>query len=103
MKFIDEDEFFNAEGIVSTFICDQLDLYCVDANMSQLQRNNIRLCKSLWWFMVNTWVRDVVNNGHSYTCANLKGGLRGNYISEVMMYTSIYYYLSYHKNVHCSL
>jgi hypothetical protein len=77
MKFLDEDQYNSSNGIVASFISDQLNLFPEETpSMSNVVKENLRMGKNAWWFNVNGFVRDAINNSRAYACAKLRKGLR---------------------------
>jgi hypothetical protein len=77
MKFLDEDQFNSSDGIVASFISDQLNLFPEEtSSMSIIRKENLRMGRNAWWFKVNGFVRDAINNSRAYACAKLRKDLR---------------------------
>ena len=76
MKFLDEEQYNSSDGIVASFISDQLNLFPEEKpSMSNVVKENLRMGKHAWWFKVNIFVRDAINNSRAYACAKLRKGL----------------------------
>eukprot|EP00978_Attheya_sp_CCMP212_P020585 scaffold59112_cov33-Attheya_sp.AAC.1 len=83
MKFLDEDQFNSSDGIVASFISDQLNLFPEEtSSMSIIRKDNLRMGKNAWWLKVNGFVRDAINNSRAYACAKLRKGLRRMYFKN---------------------
>jgi hypothetical protein len=44
--------------------------------MSIIRKENLRMGRNAWWFKVNGFVRDAINNSRAYACAKLRKDLR---------------------------
>jgi hypothetical protein len=40
--------------------------------MSGVVKDNLRMGENAWWFKVNGFVRDAINNSRAYACAKLR-------------------------------
>eukprot|EP00978_Attheya_sp_CCMP212_P031280 scaffold117631_cov25-Attheya_sp.AAC.1 len=51
MKFLDKDQFNSSDGIVASFISDQLNLFPEEtSSMSIIRKQNLRMERNAWWF-----------------------------------------------------
>eukprot|EP00978_Attheya_sp_CCMP212_P025946 scaffold84441_cov30-Attheya_sp.AAC.1 len=83
MKFLDEKQYNSSDGIVASFISDQLNLFPEETpSMSNVVKENLRMGKHAWWFKVNIFVRDAINSSRAYACAKLRKGLRRVYFKN---------------------
>jgi hypothetical protein len=77
MKCLDKDQYNFSNGIVASFISDQLNLFPEETpSMSNVVKENLRMGKHAWWFKINVFVRDAIKNSRAYACAKLRKGLR---------------------------
>jgi hypothetical protein len=73
MKFLDDEQYNSSNGIVASFISDQLNLFPEETpSMSGVVKDNLRMGENAWWFKVNGFVRDAINNSRAYACEKLR-------------------------------